>query len=81
MKIAFFDSGVGGLTVLHEALKRMPGEDYIYYGDSDHAPYGTKTKGEIKEHVFRSVDFSGKTKFESTCSRLQYGHQRGRRRP
>lgn len=57
MKIAFFDSGVGGLTVLQEALKRMPGEDYIYYGDSDHAPYGTKTKEEIKGHVFRSVEF------------------------
>lgn len=47
-KIAVIDSGFGGLTVL-SALKRvLPGEDYIYYGDSAHAPYGEKTPEELR---------------------------------
>ena len=44
MKIAFFDSGIGGLTVLHQAMRKMPQEDYLYYADTDHVPYGRKTK-------------------------------------
>ncbi|RNL93435.1 glutamate racemase [Sinomicrobium pectinilyticum] len=57
MHIAFFDSGVGGLTVLYEGMKKMPGENFIYFGDSRHAPYGTKSREEIKELVFNAVDF------------------------
>jgi glutamate racemase len=60
VKIAFFDSGVGGLTVLKEAMLRMPEEEYIYYGDSENAPYGTKTKEEIQQLVFRAVEFLSK---------------------
>jgi glutamate racemase len=60
VKIAFFDSGVGGLTVLKEAMLRMPEEEYIYYGDSEHAPYGTKTKEEIQQFVFNAVEFLSK---------------------
>ena len=56
-KLAFFDSGLGGLTVLHEALKQMPQEQYIYFADSDHAPYGTKSSAAIKALVFDVVDF------------------------
>ena len=44
MKIAFFDSGIGGLTVLKEALRLYPNEDYIYFADSDHAPYGARSQ-------------------------------------
>ncbi len=47
--IAVFDSGVGGISVLRQLLKIMPGERYIYYGDSANAPYGTRTAEEIKE--------------------------------
>jgi glutamate racemase len=57
MKIAFFDSGIGGLTVLHEALKILPSEQYIYFADSDNAPYGIKTSQEIRELVFDAVEF------------------------
>lgn len=57
MHIAFFDSGAGGLTVLHEAMKKMPGENFIYFGDARNAPYGTKTREEIKELVFKAVEF------------------------
>lgn len=47
--IAVFDSGVGGISVLRELLKVMPEEDYIYFGDSANAPYGTKTLDEVRE--------------------------------
>lgn len=56
MKIAFFDSGVGGLTVLNEALHRMPDENYIYYADTDNAPYGTKTRDEVRELIFKAAE-------------------------
>lgn len=46
-KIAVFDSGLGGLTVLSALRKALPGEDYIYYGDSANAPYGDKTPEEL----------------------------------
>lgn len=57
VRIAFFDSGIGGLTVLHQAKKRMPQEDYLYYADTDHVPYGSKTKEEICQYVQEAVDF------------------------
>lgn len=46
--IAVFDSGVGGVSVLRELLNQMPNEDYIYFGDSANAPYGTKSHDEIR---------------------------------
>ena len=45
--IGFFDSGVGGLSVLKHAIKVMPEENYIYFGDSLNAPYGTKTNEQV----------------------------------
>lgn len=51
MKIGFLDSGIGGLTVLKEALKLLPTEDYIYYADTSNAPYGTKSKDEVRAIV------------------------------
>lgn len=54
--VGFFDSGVGGISVLKEALKLMPNEDYIYLGDSKHAPYGSKSLDEIKELTFSCVE-------------------------
>lgn len=55
--IGFFDSGVGGLSVMREALKIMPNEDYIYFGDSKNAPYGIKSVEEVRELTFRAVEF------------------------
>lgn len=57
MRIGFFDSGVGGITVLKEALKLLPKEDYIYYADTENVPYGMKSKEEVKRYVFEAVDF------------------------
>ena len=54
--IAFFDSGVGGLTVLNHIKKILPYENYIYYGDTIHMPYGEKSKEELlnfSEPIFR----------------------------
>ena len=46
--VGFFDSGVGGLSVLKTAYSLMPDEHYIYYGDNLNAPYGEKSEDEIK---------------------------------
>ena len=54
MKIGFFDSGVGGLTVLKETLKEINCE-YIYLGDNLHSPYGTKTKEEVINYTEECV--------------------------
>lgn len=48
--IAFFDSGLGGLTVLNKVKKILPNEDCIYYGDTLHMPYGEKTKEQLLEY-------------------------------
>ena len=48
LPIAVFDSGVGGISVLKELVKLMPEENYIYFGDSANAPYGTRTTAEVK---------------------------------
>lgn len=57
MKIGFFDSGVGGMTVLYEAIKLLPNEDYIYYADTLNAPYGVKPKNIVKEYVLDAAKF------------------------
>jgi glutamate racemase len=51
LPIAFFDSGVGGLTVLHECLVSLPEEDYVYLGDDARFPYGARTAEELRDHV------------------------------
>ncbi len=48
-KIAFFDSGVGGLTVLDKFKKLLPHEDCVYFGDLKNSPYGEKSKNELLE--------------------------------
>jgi glutamate racemase len=46
--IGVFDSGVGGLTVLHECLVTMPNEDFVYLGDHARLPYGPRRLPEIR---------------------------------
>jgi glutamate racemase len=53
--IAVFDSGVGGLTVLHECLVSLPEEDFLYLGDSAHFPYGTKEAAELRDLAARNT--------------------------
>ena len=52
--VAFFDSGIGGLTVLAECKKRQTEEIFYYYGDNHHAPYGNLPPKKIKRYVFRA---------------------------
>ncbi|MFM8888693.1 MAG: glutamate racemase [Solirubrobacterales bacterium] len=49
--IGLIDSGVGGLTVLHECLISLPGEDFLYLGDSGQFPYGTKSREELRQRT------------------------------
>ncbi|MBU1734001.1 MAG: glutamate racemase [Verrucomicrobia bacterium] len=60
MVIAFFDSGIGGLTVLKSAIQELPNYNFIYYADTKNAPYGVKTKESVRKHVFEAVDFISK---------------------
>ena len=46
--VAVFDSGVGGLTVLHELLVSLPAEDYVYLGDTARFPYGDRSPRELR---------------------------------
>jgi glutamate racemase len=46
-----FDSGVGGLTVLHECLVSLPEEDFVYLGDTAMFPYGTRDPGLLRERI------------------------------
>jgi glutamate racemase len=57
LPIAMFDSGVGGLTVLHECLVSLPEEDFLYLGDSARFPYGTKPAAELRRCVERITRF------------------------
>jgi glutamate racemase len=55
--IGVFDSGMGGISVLRELVKIMPGEDYLYLGDSKNAPYGTKKLEEVRELTIHNVRY------------------------
>jgi len=55
--IGFFDSGIGGISVLREAVKLLPKENFIYFGDSKNAPYGVRTVEEVKKLTFNAFDF------------------------
>ncbi|MGI6664662.1 MAG: glutamate racemase [Christensenellaceae bacterium] len=54
--IGFFDSGIGGLSVLAYAREYMPLENYIFYGDSGNIPYGEKSPEEIKRLTIAACD-------------------------
>lgn len=54
--IAVFDSGVGGVSVLRELIKQMPREDYLYFGDSANAPYGTRSTEEVRALTMAAAD-------------------------
>ncbi|MDR0840521.1 MAG: glutamate racemase [Christensenellaceae bacterium] len=53
--VGVFDSGVGGVSVLREALAYLPHENYIYYGDNGNAPYGDRSEDEITSLTLRCI--------------------------
>ena len=54
--VAVFDSGLGGISVLRELVRTLPRENYLYFGDSLHAPYGTKTPQEVVDLSLQAAD-------------------------
>ena len=54
--IGVFDSGVGGLTVLREILRRLPFESTIYLGDNARAPYGVRTDDDVRRFSVQALD-------------------------
>jgi glutamate racemase len=55
--VGVFDSGVGGLTVLHECLVNLPQEDYLYLGDTANFPYGSKSLAEVRRLAFGAIEY------------------------
>ncbi len=56
LPIGVFDSGVGGISVVADLVHQLPEEEYVYFGDSGNAPYGVRSKEEIKELSFKVVE-------------------------
>ena len=54
--IAVFDSGVGGISVLRHLRSLMPGEDYLYFGDSANAPYGSRTTEDVRRLTLAAAE-------------------------
>lgn len=54
--IGFFDSGVGGLTVLREVIRRLPAEDTLYLGDNERTPYGPRPDEDVVRFSMECLD-------------------------
>ena len=57
MKIGFYDSGLGGLTVLKEALSKIPNRHFVYYGDTKNVPYGEKSDDEVNAFAQQAAEY------------------------
>jgi len=55
--VGIFDSGLGGLCAVREALKIIPGEDIVYFGDSGRVPYGSRSYDIIKKYARQDMNF------------------------
>lgn len=55
LPIGVFDSGIGGLTVLKALTERLPGEDFLYLGDTARLPYGTKTAATVERYALQAI--------------------------
>lgn len=64
MRIGFFDSGLGGLTVLSETVRMLPAYGYLYYGDTANVPYGDRTEEEVFALTKAGVEYL----FSRDCS-------------
>ena len=56
LPIAVFDSGVGGISVLRQLMALMPGERYLYFGDSANAPYGVRPEAEVRRLTLNAAE-------------------------
>jgi len=55
--LGIFDSGIGGLTVVRELISKYPDADFVYLGDTAHAPYGDKSVNTIQKYATNDVQF------------------------
>ena len=55
--IGIFDSGVGGLTVARAIMQQIPGYDMVYFGDTAHTPYGTKSSETVIGYTINNIEF------------------------
>ena len=55
--IGIFDSGIGGLTIAKEINNVLPNENLIYFGDTEHLPYGEKSISSIQKFSERIIKF------------------------
>ena len=55
--IGVFDSGIGGLTVVHELRRQLPAERLIYFGDTARVPYGPKSPDTVRRYSAEIVDW------------------------
>ncbi|HOQ09481.1 MAG TPA: glutamate racemase [Syntrophomonadaceae bacterium] len=58
--VGVLDSGVGGLTVVKTMLAELPNEDFIYFGDTAHLPYGNKTPEQLMTYARSIMAFFGR---------------------
>lgn len=65
--IGVFDSGVGGLTVVRELVRQLPGEDIIYFGDTARVPYGTKSRDTVIRFSIEDILFLNKHQVKLIC--------------
>ncbi len=57
MRIGIFDSGIGGINVLKELVRKYPNNEYLFYGDTLNLPYGSKTINELKTYACNIIDY------------------------
>src|SRR5437868_15391983 len=57
MKIGVFDSGVGGITVLKELVRKAPHAEYLYFGDTARLPYGSKSAETVARYTISACKF------------------------
>ena len=65
--IGVFDSGVGGLTVVRELIRQLPGESIIYFGDTARVPYGIKSKETVIRFSIENILFLLKQEVKLIC--------------
>ncbi len=57
LPIGIFDSGIGGISVLAEIIKMLPHEEFVYYADTMHSPYGNKSEDVVRSLSIKAAEF------------------------
>ena len=77
--IGVFDSGIGGLTVLHQIIEALPKENTVYLGDTARAPYGTKSVETVLRYSYENSEFlveKGVKVVVVACSKRWFGEKK-----